>query len=170
MVTKDRIYMTFKYLGCFLACNILLWAMIWLIAKFDQDKLELIDCFAFEYGYITKTLSYQSYLQGACTYPQICTCAVNAEWILFFYIWALFARCRFLFFMSFFGVKSFRNNINTCAFWAKLLLERLYVFYAKTMHPFYGFRSVILTKSSHRWRLLCLHYTAYRPKFLKCCL
>ena len=89
MVTKDRIYMTFKYLGCFLVCNILLWAMIWLIAELDQDKLELIDCFAFEYGYITKTFDYQSYLQGACTYPQICTCAVNAKWILFFYIWAL---------------------------------------------------------------------------------
>lgn len=89
MVTKDRIYMTFKYLGCFLVCNILLWAVILLIAELDQDKLELIDCFAFEYGYITKTHSYQSYLQGVCTYPQICTCAVNAEWILFFYILAL---------------------------------------------------------------------------------
>ena len=136
MVTKDRIYMTFKYLGCFLACNILLWAVIWLIAELDQDKLELIDCFAFEYGYITKTHSYQSYLQGACTYPQICTCAVNAKWILFFYIWSL----------------------------------PIFVFYAKTMHPFYGSRSVILTKSLHRWRLLCLHYTACHPKCLKCCL
>ncbi|MBR3661862.1 MAG: hypothetical protein IKN67_01115 [Alphaproteobacteria bacterium] len=89
MIAKDRIYTTFKYLGCFLVCNILLWAVIWLITELDQDKLELVDCFAFEYGYITKTFDYQSYLQGACTYPQICTCAVNAEWILFFYIWSL---------------------------------------------------------------------------------
>lgn len=86
IVAKNRIYTALKYTGGFLVCNILLWAVIWLIAELDQDKLELIDCFAFEYGYITKTLDYQSYLQGACTYPQICTCAVNANWILFFYI------------------------------------------------------------------------------------
>lgn len=89
IVAKNRIYTALKYTGGFLVCNILLWAVIWLIAELDQDKLELIDCFAFEYGYITKTLDYQSYLQGACTYPQICTCAVNANWILFFYIWSL---------------------------------------------------------------------------------
>lgn len=85
MTAKERIYTTLKYFGCFLICNILLWAVIWLIAELDQDKLELIDCFAFEYRDITKTLSYQSYLQGACTSAQICICTINAKWILLFY-------------------------------------------------------------------------------------
>lgn len=39
IVAKNRIYTALKYTGGFLVCNILLWAVIWLIAELDQDKL-----------------------------------------------------------------------------------------------------------------------------------
>ena len=89
MIAKEKIYTILKYFGCFLLCNILLWAVVWLIKILDQERLELVDCFSFEYGRITEIFDYQSYLQHHCVSPQICACAVNAEWILFFYIWAL---------------------------------------------------------------------------------
>ena len=89
MVQKDKIYTALKYIGNFLLCTVCFGFVMLLISEFDQDKQELTKCFLFESGRITKTFDYPSYLQGYCYYPRICACAVTAEWILFFYIWAL---------------------------------------------------------------------------------
>lgn len=89
MIAKQKIFTALKYIGYFALCNVLLWLITLLIAELDQDKLELINCYAFEYGRITETFDYQSYLQGHCIYPKICTCALTSAWIIFFYILAL---------------------------------------------------------------------------------
>ena len=86
---KAKIYTALKYLGAFLLCTVLLALVMCLIFVFDREKLELVECFLFESGHIKEIFEYQSYLQGHCTYPQICACSVTSEWILFFYILAL---------------------------------------------------------------------------------
>lgn len=89
MEHKEKISVILKYLGAFLFCNILLCFVMWLITELDKEKLELIDCFVFENRKIKEIFDYQSYLQGHCSYSQMCACAITSEWILMFYIWAL---------------------------------------------------------------------------------
>lgn len=89
MSDKEKIYSILKYLGGFLFCNILLWAVMRVIVELDQDKQELINCFVLEYGYIKETFDYQSYLQGYCAPSQICACTPTSEWIILFYLMSL---------------------------------------------------------------------------------
>lgn len=78
-----------KYIGVFLIFTILLHLVMLLIAIFDQDRLELIDCYSFKYGQIIEEFDYQSYLQGHCVINEMCACSETSEWILIFYIYSL---------------------------------------------------------------------------------